>query len=341
MDVDVSSGISGTDDPGFPSFYWSNTHGEKRFARHETPDEPKATIFWAHGMNGHMGSSTQDVVFSQFIAAGFEVFSFDQIGHGRSATDEFRGNLPSWRFLIDDMFEFLVYLMENYPQIKQRKFFLGGSSMGGLVMLHVSHKLQGFLELSRADRPGYELFSFNQAVPLSIDIKNFSALLEFAKQKYGGTVLNAPALLPIAQPNWLMTSALSVANYFGGGSLALGPRPQLSQFLTSESFNRFMTDKYSYSGPLRLSFGHNLLEMANVARSLIPSISFPFLVLHGSKDASVLLSGSEELINSSKTLKKDKELVVFADAGHGLIEDPRSAKVFDVISNWVTGRLRL
>jgi pimeloyl-ACP methyl ester carboxylesterase len=163
-------------------------------------------------------------------------------------------------------------------------------------------------------------------------------IIAFADKCFAGVALFAPALQPLARPGWAVRSLLRLVTVIGGGWLALGPAPTPAQFLNQEAYDRFIADKYCYSGAVRLSLGGGVLALGDAARELIPSITFPFILFHGRRDLSVTLSGSEYFVQNSATLPANKKLVIFDEAGHGLIEDPSSDSLFRHLEEWADGR---
>lgn len=107
-------------------------------------------------------SSTQAQVFSKFPALGFHVFSFDQVGHGRSCPPAELGQVPDWHLLVDAALTCLehIYSTPKFSFIHNLPFFIAGhspssslgpsidslgSSMGGAVSIHLSLRLQEFI----------------------------------------------------------------------------------------------------------------------------------------------------------------------------------------------------
>jgi len=93
------------------------------------PEEPpKATFAIVHGYGEHSGRYLNPVEY--FVPRGYAAYAFDHRGHGRSPGD--RGHVNRFSEYLADVQEFLKLVRAAQPD---RKLFLMGHSMGGLVSL--------------------------------------------------------------------------------------------------------------------------------------------------------------------------------------------------------------
>lgn len=88
--------------------------------------EPKGAVGIVHGYGEHCGR--YDQVARYFAGRGYEVYSYDQRGHGQSPGE--RAYIDNFDHYVGDLSVFLDFLM---PQLTL-PFFLMGQSMGGLVL---------------------------------------------------------------------------------------------------------------------------------------------------------------------------------------------------------------
>lgn len=99
------------------------------------------------------------------------------------------------------------------------------------------------------------------------------------------------------------------------------------------------TDELNYHGGLRISFGMQLMAAVDRIEREIPSISWPFLLLHGDTDKLCDIRGSRMMYeNSSST---DKKIKIYEGGYHALHHDlPEVAKsVLKEVTTWITEHL--
>ncbi|MBM7565033.1 alpha/beta hydrolase [Paenibacillus sacheonensis] len=106
--------------------------GSRRYAAEWEPEEEReilGVIALVHGMGEHIGRYLH--VADMFTRAGYAVFGFDQVGHGR--TEGKRGHTKSYIALMDGVDAMLAETKRRYPD---KPLFLYGHSMGGNVTLN-------------------------------------------------------------------------------------------------------------------------------------------------------------------------------------------------------------
>ncbi len=92
------------------------------------PDVPKALLVIVHGFDDH--SSRYAHVADYFATRGFAVYTFDQIGHGKSGG--VRGHVNRFDDYVADVERFVALVKSQQPNLKT---FLYGHSQGGMVAL--------------------------------------------------------------------------------------------------------------------------------------------------------------------------------------------------------------
>lgn len=93
------------------------------------PDEPTlGVVALVHGLGGHSGLFSNAVEF--LVPQGYEVYSFDLRGHGRSPGQ--RGHINSWREFREDLHSFVQSIQQ---QRSCCPFVLWGHSLGGTIAL--------------------------------------------------------------------------------------------------------------------------------------------------------------------------------------------------------------
>ncbi|XP_062247558.1 monoglyceride lipase [Platichthys flesus] len=98
-------------------------------------------------------------------------------------------------------------------------------------------------------------------------------------------------------------------------------------------------DELNYHGGLRVSFGMQLMGAAARIEKEIPSISWPFLLLHGDMDKLCHISGSKMMHDNAPS--SDKKLKVYEGGFHALHHDlPEVAEsTMKEVTSWIKERL--
>ncbi|WP_256208857.1 alpha/beta hydrolase [Paenibacillus sp. CF384] len=116
------------------SFQLQCEDGTVRYACEWMPEDRqlvRAVICLIHGMGEHIGR--YEHVAEMFTAAGYAVYGFDQVGHGKNEGK--RGHTPTYDALLDGVDSMLIAAKESFPDTP---VFLYGHSMGGNVTLNYS-----------------------------------------------------------------------------------------------------------------------------------------------------------------------------------------------------------
>ncbi|XP_029362822.1 monoglyceride lipase [Echeneis naucrates] len=98
-------------------------------------------------------------------------------------------------------------------------------------------------------------------------------------------------------------------------------------------------DKLNFHGGLRVSFGIQLMGAAARIEREIPSISWPFLLLHGDADKLCDIRGSKMMYENAPS--SDKGFKIYEGGYHALHNDlPEVAEsVLKEVTTWITERL--
>ena len=98
--------------------------GLRLFYRRWEATSPKATLLFVHGLGEHSGRYNFPVEY--FVPRGFNAYSFDHRGHGKS--DGPRAYAPSLRILLEDIRHLLAMI---HQQEDGRPIFMVAHSFGG------------------------------------------------------------------------------------------------------------------------------------------------------------------------------------------------------------------
>lgn len=135
------------------NLYYQSWHPDKPLSNTalngETPDqqtpnklsekEIQAIVVMVHGLGGHSGLFQPAVDY--LVPQGYEVYSFDLRGHGRSPGQ--RGYITQWAEFREDLHLFLQHIRK---QSADRPCFLWGHSLGGTIALDYALHSPDFLE---------------------------------------------------------------------------------------------------------------------------------------------------------------------------------------------------
>lgn len=129
-----------------------------------------------------------------------------------------------------------------------------------------------------------------------------------------------------------------VANYMLP-SLNLGPIESKWISRDKTQVEAYENDELIYHGGMRVSFAVQLMGATARIKKEIPSINWPFLILHGDADKLCDIGGSEMMYENAQSL--DKKLKIYEGAYHALHHElPEVAEsVLKEVSSWITERL--
>ena len=95
--------------------------------------QPKAIFHVVHGMTEHIGR--YDAFFQEMAQNGYVVVAYDNLGHGKTATDDselgFIAKKNGWKKLTDDVYAVSKVMKDEYPGLP---YYLMGHSMGSFIV---------------------------------------------------------------------------------------------------------------------------------------------------------------------------------------------------------------
>ncbi|XP_022613275.1 monoglyceride lipase isoform X3 [Seriola dumerili] len=124
------------------------------------------------------------------------------------------------------------------------------------------------------------------------------------------------------------------------GVVLIAPMVQMNpDSATPFKVEAYDADELNFHGGMRVSFGMQLMGAAARIEREIPSISWPFLLLHGDADKLCDIRGSKMMYE--KAASSDKKLKVYEGGYHALHHDlPEVAEsVLKEVTGWITERL--
>ncbi|MBO4692951.1 MAG: lysophospholipase [Clostridia bacterium] len=106
--------------------------------------EPLGIFHLVHGMTEYIGR--YDALLSLVASAGFIACGFDNLGHGKTASEGERGFIASkkgYKYLIDDVMLFGNSVKKDYPGIP---YYLMGHSMGSFIVRLTAEKYKNSID---------------------------------------------------------------------------------------------------------------------------------------------------------------------------------------------------
>uniref|UniRef100_A0A3Q4BMF5 Serine aminopeptidase S33 domain-containing protein n=1 Tax=Mola mola TaxID=94237 RepID=A0A3Q4BMF5_MOLML len=156
---------------------------------------------------------------------------------------------------------------------------------------------------------------------------------------FAGVALIAPMVQmnPESATPFKVPLALSTALQFG--SLLSFPTESKSLSFLRRQVEAYDADQLNFHGGMRVSFGMQLMGATARIQTEIPSISWPFLLLHGDADQLCDIRGS--MMMYKDTPSSDKKIKVYEGGYHALHHDlPEvSESVLKEVTSWITERI--
>ena len=118
----------------------SGTNGIKIFYRHYPTEVERARLVIVHGLGEHSGRYAN--VVEAMLSLGVSVWALDHRGHGQS--DGKRGHILNFSQYLSDLHLMVKRVREGLPA--ERKCFLLGHSMGGLIVLLFNQRFPDLTE---------------------------------------------------------------------------------------------------------------------------------------------------------------------------------------------------
>lgn len=220
-----------------------------------------ADIVLLHGINNYGGKNA--AMGKYYIDNGFRVIAVDLPSFGRSSG--LHSYLPSLRILVEATHAVIKDVIKNDPaDMRQRKFFMQGESMGGFTALYYAAL---YPPVSPPSKGGPDLKEL---------AKEGDEKSDYIRPNLSGVACSAPmlAISPHSRPSPLLEKVARLIAFFAGRlPLAEGVKGNVSDDPRVET--EFHADPQTYKGNLRIATGLAVLAGLADLQTMAPRITVP------------------------------------------------------------------
>ena len=299
----------------------------------------KAVLVYQHGIQGNSGiawklSSGRVTNFAllskECLKRGIALYTPDMSGHGISEGTRFFIPKADWTVNRDDLEAFARYAAKQHEDVP---LFVGGESYGANLTINLAGKWQDMKEKqSGSAEKGSDDCELAMPPP----------------PQFSGFIVNAPAIIGDLPP-WPITYSLRyvLAPLTPTWVPFFMPNPVNADAIWSDSeVKKLQTSDHSKNLNLsgcgqafRLGTAAAMITALEHAREVtIPSLKVPFCVCHGSDDRSVPISGTEFLLEHSKTPASDKAFRKEEGSYHDILAEPNAEATVSFALDWILQR---
>lgn len=278
--------------------YWIPSPDKRKYDAKQI----KGIIFYYHGINTHSGLIQH--LAQIHLHEGYIFVAHDHASFGRSKGEKnLRGHVSNFNVWVYDCLDIINYILSIY---KNLPFFIHGVSMGGLIAIKTSHYIYSN--------------------------KLYSDL-------YKGSIFQAPAIIPSSLPHPIMILLFRFIAHTCGKCFwdkQIVPRPDDDDakyecwslpVCENGIYERIDTDPLKYDEGMRLSIA---FAIKNTAEQLLKEThlhQYPYLILHGTEDGVIDISGTKQFYQSTGTLNSNKKMIIIPQAKHCLTYEPNTPDI--------------
>ena len=286
----------------------------------------KAVLVYQHGIQGNSGIAWKlstgrvtnfALLSKECLKRGIALYTPDMSGHGLSEGTRFFIPNADWTVNRDDLEAFARYAAKQHEDIP---LFIGGESYGANLAINLAGKFQEMTEDTCNPPP----------------------------PQFAGFVVNAPAIIGDLPP-WPVTYTLRyfLAPLTPTWTPFFMPNPVNADAIWSDDEVRALqtsqkSKDMNLSGcgqAFRLGTAAAMITALEHAREVtIPSLKVPFCVCHGSDDRSVPISGTEYLLEHSKTPASDRAYRKEEGSYHDILAEKTAEDTATFVLDWILER---
>lgn len=268
-------------------------------------DPARAIVVVVHGIHEH--SARYAHVGARLAAAGFAVYAADHRGHGRS--DGQRGNIERMALILADLRSFVHFAAARHPG---KPVFMVGHSLGGLIALHCA------ITLRAGERGTVDLGTTESGAGLD------------------GLVVSGPAVTA--------TASSALARRLAGVLSALVPNLGVAALNAAEKISRdpdvvraYRQDPLVYRGRIKARTGAEVLAAMRRLPAVLPLLSLPLLLLHGTEDQICPVADSTMVHDAVSSA--DRTLRRYPGLYHEVFNEPEREAILTDLIAWLNDHL--
>mmetsp|Transcript_41831 Transcript_41831/g.100832 ORF Transcript_41831/g.100832 Transcript_41831/m.100832 type:complete len:406 (+) Transcript_41831:90-1307(+) len=272
----------------------------------------KGVAIFFHGINSHTGRGlvldgrklSFSLMSDQFLQHGIALYCLDQYGHGFSEGSRFL--IKKWESNKQDCIDFTNFIAEQHGASEKTPLFLAGESFGGCLAIHTAKHFQDNNNADTTTTPAGKMFDsiLLSAPAIYADLPGFPV---YQILRY----IVAP-LIPKRRPFFMPHPITPDRIWRDQGA---------REHFTSDDYQKYGLGEAGKKLRLGTALGC-VVAMENACNHVIPQVSSPFCIIHGTKDEGVPIAGSEFMMKAAVTPEQDKELHAMEGTTHDVMCDP-------------------
>jgi acylglycerol lipase len=309
----------------FQSCYQSSQLHYRKWLPEAAAAKPLAVVIFMHGITTHSGRAVETngrkfnvaLKAQALLKENVALYAFDLYGHGYSEGTRFW--IPeTYETNKQDYIEFVRLVAKEHST--DTPIFLLGQSYGSTLTLHVARHFQ---DEKNANKP--------------TALSNIDSM-----------ILLCPAVIGDLPPFPVFQVLVFLAGYFPRWRPFFMPNPVSAEriwrdpdLLAANTVPGWPGNVVDGSGiPFRLGTALQLVQaLEDVRKKVIPGLTVPHLILHGTEDHGVPIAGAEFLWNNAATPSGDKEFLRKEGAYHDLFCDPVAEECMQDVIQWINKRV--
>lgn len=266
--------------------------------------EPYGIVIIAHGLHEH--ALRYYNIAHELTSRGMVVYACDHYAHGKS--DGEKGRITDYSVLPADFIQFSQWARRRHPDLPMS---ILGHSMGSMITMMA---IRGIPDLKSIVLCGIPLVPGPAAA----------------------SPLGCTCLYPLSR-----TSLAPHITACMAGCLPNGPAAPIDiNGITSDPQEQeiILEDPLRYPGDIMNCTARELIKLVNVCKQETPSITVPFLVIHGQNDTLGLVEGAQWFHDNAGTVANNKQIVVYPALRHELFHENASASgpIFELVGSFLS-----
>jgi len=301
----------------------------------------KAVLLYCHGLNSHVNGKVWNELYDRIAGeGGIALFAVDIMGHGYS--EGTRNFVPDWGAVFEDLEAFVEALMgtadppptsaefnpgvsgHTLSRLRQLPIFVTGTSLGGMIGMYVSQRLQNNPCLEQKFKGA--VFCCPALVvdlppqPVQILLRNVVVPLFRTRQ----------------MPSAVSSSSKSVASW--AFDLSDPKQKEIAEMEIRDCAFRYPDHALGWQQGMLWGTAGAFSNVYSHLDEDMQEVEFPFLLIHDREDKICFFSGSEKLMELSPST--DKTLREIDAGGRHCVPVVVQDQYLQMLLTWIKQRLK-